>query len=214
MKKSGWIMSALLLGACHREPPAPTEPVASSASAPIASSEPPTPAPSTSAAPLARGPVREADTEQRKSATLDLILGGDAQDLPERATDNDAPFDPGLRDRVAPKTSGPTLRHQHVAVAQNALPVEVVTRIVRQNYGRIRMCYQNASAKQPGASGSLRVEFTIGADGAVSDVKDAGSTLDPASGIVPCATRAFGNLRFPAPTGGPARVVYEMSLAP
>jgi hypothetical protein len=55
------------------------------------------------------------------------------------------------------------------------LPPETVLRIVRQNFGRFRFCYEEGLARKPTLSGRVAVNFVIDRAGAVSIAKDGGS---------------------------------------
>lgn len=93
------------------------------------------------------------------------------------------------------------------------LPPEVIQRIVRQNFGRFRLCYENGLRNNPNLQGRVSVRFVIGRDGSVSQVANGGSDLaDPAA--VSCIVRAFGGLSFPQPEGGIVTVVYPIILTP
>lgn len=93
------------------------------------------------------------------------------------------------------------------------LPPEVIQRIVRQNYGRFRLCYENGLRNNPNLQGRVSVRFIIGRDGSVSNVGNAGSDLpDPA--VVQCVTRAYYGLSFPQPEGGIVTVVYPIMFSP
>jgi hypothetical protein len=93
------------------------------------------------------------------------------------------------------------------------LPPEVIQRIVRQNYGRFRMCYEQGLTRNPNLEGRVSVRFVIGRDGAVSNVANGGSDL-PDSGVVQCVVRAYYGLSFPQPEGGIVTVVYPIMFAP
>jgi hypothetical protein len=107
----------------------------------------------------------------------------------------------------------PRIRDQGPALSSSGLPAEVVQRIVRQNFGRFRFCYESGLRLDPTLAGTVRVRFVVEPDGAVGAVSDAGSTL-PDSGVVACIERGFGNLSFPVPAGGPLTVTYSLSLTP
>ncbi len=93
------------------------------------------------------------------------------------------------------------------------LPPEVIQRIVRQNYGRFRLCFENGLRNNPNLQGRVSVRFVIGRDGSVSNVGNAGSDLpDPA--VVSCVTRAYYGLSFPQPEGGIVTVVYPIMFSP
>jgi hypothetical protein len=92
------------------------------------------------------------------------------------------------------------------------LPPEVIQRIVRQNFGRFRLCYENGLRNNPNLQGTVHVQFVIGRDGSVSNVGGGGGMPD--SGVVSCVTRAFYGLSFPAPEGGIVRVGYPIQFTP
>jgi hypothetical protein len=93
------------------------------------------------------------------------------------------------------------------------LPPEVIQRIVRQNFGRMRLCYENGLRGNPGLQGRVSTRFVIGRDGAVSAANDAGSDL-PDQKVVQCIVGSFMNFSFPQPEGGIATVVYPLTLSP
>lgn len=93
------------------------------------------------------------------------------------------------------------------------LPKEVVRRIVRQNFGRFRLCYEQGLGRNPNLAGRVSVRFVIGRNGAVSNVSNGGSDL-PDSAVVKCVVRAFYGLSFPKPEGGIVTVVYPIMLQP
>jgi len=93
------------------------------------------------------------------------------------------------------------------------LPPEVVQRIVRQNFGRFRMCYEQGLTQNPGLEGSVSVRFVIGRDGSVSNVSEGGSTL-AAMSVRSCVQQAFYGLAFPQPEGGIVTVVYPIQFSP
>lgn len=93
------------------------------------------------------------------------------------------------------------------------LPPEVIQRIVRQSFGRFRLCYENGLRNNPNLQGRVAVRFVIDRSGAVSSVGNGGSDLPDAS-VVSCVVRSFSGLSFPQPEGGIVTVVYPISFAP
>ena len=65
------------------------------------------------------------------------------------------------------RAAGPHGRDQ----VNGRLPPEVIQRIVRQNFGRFRLCYENGLRNNPNLQGRVSVRFVIGRDGAVSNVR-------------------------------------------
>jgi MYXO-CTERM domain-containing protein len=99
------------------------------------------------------------------------------------------------------------------ATVVGRLPTEVIQRIVRQNYGRFRLCYENGLRNDRGLKGKVAVRFGIDHDGSVGKVVDAGSDLADGP-TLQCIVRGFGNLSFPPPESGSVTVTYRMSLDP
>ena len=91
------------------------------------------------------------------------------------------------------RTRPPRVRMGSTTV-NGRLPPEVIQRIVRQNYGRFRLCYENGLRNNPNLQGRVSVRFVIGRDGSVSNVGNAGSDLpDPARRVMcdPCLLRSI-----------------------
>ncbi len=94
------------------------------------------------------------------------------------------------------------------------IPAEVVQRIVRQNFGRFRLCYEAGLRSNPGLQGRVVTKFVIDRNGGVSNASDGGSDL-PDQAVVSCVVRSFGNLSFPTADGqGITTVVYPVALSP
>jgi hypothetical protein len=110
------------------------------------------------------------------------------------------------------KVSAPRIREGATSV-NGRLPPEVIQRIVRQNFGRFRLCYENGMKNNPNLQGRVSVKFVIDRSGAVAMTADGGSDL-PDQGVVQCVVRGFGNLSFPQPEGGIVTVVYPIMFNP
>ena len=125
-------------------------------------------------------------------------------------------FGPGGRStgRLSPthKVTSPQVRVATASVS-GRLPPEVIQRVVRQNFGRFRACYESGLRGNPNLGGRVAVAFVIGRDGAVSSVQNAGSDL-PDSSVVSCVTRSFYGLSFPSPENGIVTVTYPIMLTP
>jgi Ca-activated chloride channel family protein len=112
----------------------------------------------------------------------------------------------------AHSTSAPRLRMGQTSVS-GQLPPEVVQRIVRQNFGRFRLCYENGLRTNPNLQGKISARFVIGRDGAVSNVGNAGSELTDSS-VLSCVLASFYGLTFPQPESGIVTVVYPITFEP
>ncbi len=212
----------LLVGACGGEATGPTTGVAS---APAAASLPPKrepPPPSSqdpfgepsAAVPSGVGPAPSSESEaMRERVVLDLLEGKrPVDDLPEVATEGGAPLDPGLRDRVAPKAKPPQLKMGEARVA-GGLPPEVIKRILRQNFGRYRLCYEEGLRRDPALQGRLDVAFTIDPSGSVSAPNVTGDLPD--ADVKACVGKSLPGLSFPNPEPpGPVRVAIPITFSP
>jgi hypothetical protein len=107
----------------------------------------------------------------------------------------------------------PRVRDPERSYVNGHLPPEVIQRIVHQNFGRFRLCYENGLKGNPTLSGRVAVKFIIDRSGAVSMTADGGSDL-PDSKVVECVVRGFGNLSFPQPDSGMVTVVYPIVFSP
>jgi hypothetical protein len=112
----------------------------------------------------------------------------------------------------AHQTRAPSIR-QGATQVNGRLPPEVIQRIVRQNFGRFRLCYENGLRTNPNLQGRVGVKFVIDRSGSVSTASDGGSDLADQS-VIACVVRGFGNLSFPQPEGGIVTVVYPIIFNP
>ncbi|HEY3234983.1 MAG TPA: AgmX/PglI C-terminal domain-containing protein [Polyangiaceae bacterium] len=121
----------------------------------------------------------------------------------------------GSRSGHMPKshiTKAPQIKYGVTEVG-GALPPEVIQRIVRQNYGRFRLCYEQGLSRNPNLEGRVTVRFLIARDGAVSNVSNGGTDL-PDAAVVSCVIQAYYGLSFPKPQGGIVTVVYPIMFSP
>ncbi|MFO0548187.1 MAG: AgmX/PglI C-terminal domain-containing protein [Polyangiaceae bacterium] len=109
-------------------------------------------------------------------------------------------------------TSKPPSVRMGATSVSGRLPPEVIQRIVRQNFGRFRLCYENGLRNNPNLRGRVSVSFVIGRDGSVGSVGGGGDLPD--GGVVSCVTKAFYGLSFPQPEGGVVKVSYPIMFEP
>jgi hypothetical protein len=128
-----------------------------------------------------------------------------------------SPKGPGPAPRKRAKTP---LVLQGAIEATSGIPVDVIRRILRQNFGRYRQCYEKGLKRHPKLQGEVRVRFAIELDGSTSNSRDDGSTLPDAS-VIRCMASAIEQLSFPkligpwaAPDGGPMGVLVHFWLSP
>jgi Ca-activated chloride channel family protein len=110
------------------------------------------------------------------------------------------------------RSSPPQVR-AGAAQVSGRLPPEVIQRIVRQNFGRFRLCYENGLRNNPNLQGRVAVRFVISPDGAVNTASNGGSDM-PDGGVVSCVVRSFRGISFPQPEEGQVTVTYPIMFAP
>lgn len=96
--------------------------------------------------------------------------------------------------------------------ANGKLEPEIVRRIVRREFGRVRMCYELALKQDPTLGGTVTVNFVIRPDGEVGKVTSS-SELKHAE-TVACIERTFRGLGFPQHEGGLVTVAVPIELTP
>jgi hypothetical protein len=107
--------------------------------------------------------------------------------------------------------SAPRLRQGAVSI-EGALPSREVERLIRQYYGRLRLCYSQGLKTNPQLAGDLSVAFVIDTQGDVHGVSTTGSTLKDER-VVQCCARTFGSMDFPPPDGGTVKVAYTVTFS-
>jgi hypothetical protein len=112
----------------------------------------------------------------------------------------------------AHKTGAPILRPDGASTVSGRLPSDVIQRIVRQNFGRFRNCYEMGLRTNPNLTGRVSARFVIGRDGAVSNVSAGGDLPD--AQVKSCVASAFYGLSFPTPENGIVTVTYPIMLTP
>ncbi len=102
---------------------------------------------------------------------------------------------------------------QGTTTVNGSLPPEVIQRIVRQNFGRFKLCYEHGLRNNPKLAGKVAIKFVIDTTGAVSKAERDASTTMPDTAVVACVVAGFSNLSFPQPQGGSVSVVYPLVFA-
>jgi hypothetical protein len=108
---------------------------------------------------------------------------------------------------------GPSLRPAGETTISGHIPADVIQRVVRDNFGRFRGCYEAGLRQNPGLEGRVVTRFVIDRQGVVTAAQDGGSSLTSPS-VVACVVRSFYSLTFPEHDGGVVTVVYPLALRP
>jgi hypothetical protein len=103
----------------------------------------------------------------------------------------------------------PRVRQTGEIFKTGVLPSELVQRVVRQNFGRFRSCYEDGLRRNPSLTGRVTARFVIDRAGAVTMAQNGGSDL-PDGAVVSCVLSAFYGLSFPAPDNGIVSVSYPI----
>jgi hypothetical protein len=109
-------------------------------------------------------------------------------------------------------TRTPAVRISTPSVSGRIAP-EVIQRIVRQSFGRFRLCYENGLRSNPSLQGRVAIRFLIDRSGRVTSAANAGSDL-PDNAVVSCVASAFAGMSFPEPENGIVAVTYPISFSP
>lgn len=191
----------VVLVACSSDPPpqavmvpAPTPSVTPSAAPP--------PPPVVSAAP----PPSAAPVASEEAQPMDMVWG---DPLPDPL----APAPASSLGRLGSSRGGAPSLRQGAVMVNGKLPTEVIQRIIRQNFGRFRLCYENGLRTNAKLAGRVTVKFTIEKSGAVVNPGDGGSDL-PDKTVIGCVVKGFSNLSFPSPASGIVNVTYPIIFAP
>ena len=94
------------------------------------------------------------------------------------------------------------------------LPPEVIQRIVRQNFGRFRLCYENGLRNNPNLQGRVAGQVRHRPRRRGVARRQTAARTCRITGVVQCVVRGFGNLSFPQPEGGIVTVVYPIIFSP
>ncbi len=93
------------------------------------------------------------------------------------------------------------------------MPPEVVQRVVRRDFTKIRACYDTALQRNPKLAGKIVVRFIISQDGNVTSASSEPETTLADATAVSGVVDQFKKLSFPQPEGGIVTVVYPLTFA-
>jgi TonB family protein len=99
------------------------------------------------------------------------------------------------------------------AAPSGSLPPAVIQSTVRDNYEKMRKCYEQGLARDATLTGRVAVRFIINRDGTVSNASVSANDI-PDCDVTRCVANVFQSLQFPKPEGGIVTVVYPVMFAP
>lgn len=127
---------------------------------------------------------------------------------------------PGAMGQGAGQSAGSTaggrgqVRGATATATGAGLSAEIIQRVIRQSFPRLRACYQKELAKKPELGGAMVTAFTISPKGTVSQVQVSQSNLQNAELNV-CIVDVMRSLQFPPPEGGETiQVRYPLAMSP
>jgi hypothetical protein len=114
---------------------------------------------------------------------------------------------------LATKDAPPPPAAPPVPTGAGRLAPEIIQRVVRANFPKLRACYEAGLTANPSLAGRVAVKFVIASDGVVASSLLQSATM-PDEGVVKCTVSAFSSLSFPAPSNGIVTVVYPIEFVP
>lgn len=122
-----------------------------------------------------------------------------------------APAKPATPTKPPPSSKSPPKVRQTQTMVGPKFPPELIQRVVRQKFTKIRFCYEWSLQTDPSLAGRVVVKFTVDTKGAAKDVKATSDELKSPQ-LLSCIEQAFAALTFPAPDGGQLQVTYPFVL--
>ena len=202
-----WLTCLALLG-CQSQEPAPALSAAVAASGELVADVAVSPVASASAL-LSASSDANLDPQAAREAALKDALEFHAAGAPNAPVWDDP--NSSTSRRLGPESPPPSVRMGTTTVS-GRLPPEVVKRIVRQQFGRFRLCYENALRANPTLAGTVTTTFTIRSDGSTKGVSTSSDLADKT--VAPCVAQVFTHLFYPQPEGGVVEVSYAILFSP
>ena len=142
------------------------------------------------------------EASARKAALEELAKSSLVLDQEQRKKVNDA-ADSVKPDEPAKTATGSATGdvHAEAVAVSGPLQPEIIKRIVRQNFRRMRQCYQRGLDANPNLSGKMTVELVIAPDGRVSSATSKDAQI-PDAQVVDCVLLVMKSLAFPPSDGG------------
>lgn len=125
--------------------------------------------------------------------------------------------DEGVLERAARRSKrrgNASERNQGVVVDEASpgrLAVSAIENVAEHGFRLYAFCMREGLNRNIRLNGRVMLQFTIGSDGRVEGIRDAGSDL-PDLEVIDCVAEAFYALKFPEPEGGAVRLRYSILL--
>lgn len=92
-----------------------------------------------------------------------------------------------------------------------AISPEAVSQAIREGIDQVKACYERAARKQPGLTGTLVLDFTIGSDGTVTRA-GCSSITAPSVDLALCVLAQIRTTRVRRRPGEPVEVSYPVTF--
>lgn len=99
------------------------------------------------------------------------------------------------------------------SAGQGQLDRDEIQKVINKNINQIQRCYERELLKNPGLSGKVQVEWTVGTNGSVRSTRQKFADLN-SSTAVSCILGAIKGWQFPQPRGGEVVVSYPFIFKP
>lgn len=165
----------------------------------------------------AAAPSARAAPALRVSAAAPVEDAGSAEPLQQKSCGRRPRSSPAAPGSAEPSTrvGGPPEAAPHPTLLGKPgghLDAAEVQRIVRHNYGRFRLCYEQNLSCSPNLEPRIAVRFVIDIDGQIKQVTLVSSDA-ASSALTACVIGAFREIAFPPPKGGTVSVVYPIMFS-
>jgi hypothetical protein len=104
----------------------------------------------------------------------------------------------------------PLIRLEDVR-ASGSLSPDDIERVVRQNFGRFRLCFELGMRDHPSLQGRVALKLLVSASGASLPIEERSNMTD--SSTIACIVRGIRNLAFPSAQAGTAGG-FSLTLSP
>lgn len=95
------------------------------------------------------------------------------------------------------------------------LEAEEILKVIRENLGQIKCCYESFLQINPDSSGRIKVLFIVNLDGSVKNVSTKENTVSQSKIMENCISKRMLEWKFPKPRGNiPVTVTYPFEFNP
>jgi hypothetical protein len=157
---------------------------------------------------LATAPAQQADIGDPLSAERPTVVLKEAQPVEAPVPEAAQPVDPVPLPVASPSViASPSTATSGTGTRNRAATLDVI----RAQSGPIRKCYEAGLARNPELQGTVKVTFTIAAEGRVTLAAGEESGFAD-SAVTQCIVRHFRSLKFPPSDAGEVIISYPIKL--